>query len=90
MSDLLVIAVASAGIPSVAWMVVAIRRLAVMRRITERALDGSAPAQIPDVLRASADLASTLAADLGRPGRMSLPDPQREPTPEPRNERAHA
>jgi len=59
----------STVVASIAWMVVSIKRLIIMRQLTERALDNCTKAQIPSVLRASADLASTLTSDrrLGQP-----------------------
>ena len=65
MTELLVIAAASAGVPSVAWMVVGIVRLIVLLRLTRHALDECTESQIPNVLRASAYLASTLTSDQG-------------------------
>jgi hypothetical protein len=73
MNDLLVISAVSVGVPSIAWTVVSIRRLAVMQRIIEHALNMSTQAQIPNVLHESADLASTLTSDLHQLIRMNPP-----------------
>ncbi len=74
MNDVLLVAViAGTAVRSATSMVIGIVRLITMRRVIKQALDKSGQAQIPSVLRAAADLASTLTADRSRTGPSSSP-----------------
>lgn len=63
---LVLVSVVSAGIPSLAKMVVGIVRLLVMRKVIEAAIKKTSQNEIPNVIHALADLGSSLASETGR------------------------